>query len=82
MTTLLQPTLHKPVPLGTRVRVVGLSEAHPSITGEVAGIASCHVIFIYIILLDTPIVDGYGAHRAIPCSGTMLEGLDGTTWKL
>jgi hypothetical protein len=78
---LLQPTLHKPIPLGSKVRVV-TQPGDPVLTGEVVGISSLYVIFNYIILLDEPVRDGYGTHRAVCYPGTLLEGLDGTSWKL
>jgi hypothetical protein len=71
------PTLHKPVPIGSKVRV-----EDTSITGEVVGISSMHVIFQYIILLDNPIEDEYGIHKAIVYPGSLLEALDGSNWKI
>lgn len=74
------PTLHKPVPMGTKVRLpeTWLSQA---MTGEVVGISAIHVIFMYIILLDEPVKTEFGVQRACVCGGSQLDGLDGSHWR-
>ena len=84
---MLTPTLHKPIPMNTRVRVVkdfwGSGIQENQFVGTVVGIASMHVIFIYIVLLDTPALDpDFGEIRAIPIGGSGLESEDGlTNWR-
>jgi hypothetical protein len=52
-------------------------------TGTVVGIASMHVIFHYIILLDEPHFSEGEYHRAVVCGGPQLESEDGSyDWKL
>ena len=78
----IQPTLHKPIPMGAKVRVPDNYLGRPA-TGEVVGIASMHVIFIYIVLLDVPYEDkDYGTFRAITVQGSELSDLNGGNWKL
>lgn len=60
--TRLTPTLHKDVPLQTRVRV-DAQYLGKEVTGTVAGIASIHVIFHYIVILDQPHTRGRNVHR-------------------
>jgi hypothetical protein len=76
-----QPTLHKPVPMGVRVKVKAPHVKNEA-WGEVVGIASIHVIFTYIILLDEPFVSSYGIIRAVSVNGTDLEGDGGCNWRL
>ena len=76
----LTPTMHKPVPMGARVAYQLGSETR--VTGRVAGVAVCNVIFIYIVILDEPLTSGFGVVEAISVPGTLLEGLDGTNWRL
>lgn len=71
------PTLHKPVPLGTRVRVSADFGSYSSLTGVVVGISSIHVIFQYIVLLDTIVESEYGQMRAAAIPGTHLETENG-----
>lgn len=75
-----EPALHRPIPMGTRVIVPGGYAAPESIRGRVSGISSvlCEV-FIYIVILDTPLPTDYGDQEAIVVPGTMLEG---ENWKL
>ena len=76
------PTLHKPIPMGSAVRSMegcGL----PQFTGTVVGISSQHVIFHYIISLDSPIVVEGEEHLAVTAPGTLLESLDrSSNWRL
>jgi hypothetical protein len=81
----LQPTLHKPVPLQTRVivPVQYLGADKHNFKGIVAGIATVHVIFTYIILLDEPIVTNDGLTSAIIVDGPNLMDEDGVyAWRL
>jgi hypothetical protein len=80
----LTPTLHKPVPLQTKVKVPktytgGEDEA----TGRVVGIAMMHVIFTYIVLLDQPLQTEDGLTEAFTIPGSQLMDLDGNyAWRL
>ena len=47
--TVIQPALHKPVPIGARVIVPDHYLGEKGVTGTVAGIASTHIIFAYIV---------------------------------
>lgn len=76
-----EPGLHKPVPMGVRVKVKAPYVAGEA-WGEVVGIAAVHVIFTYIILLDNPIESVYGTVRAICVGGPELEGENGENWRL
>lgn len=77
----LQPTLHKPVPMGARVRTPKHYLGEDKI-GTVEGIAFRHIVFVYIVRLDEPIQTEYGEQRAIVIPGSELEGLDGTNWRI
>lgn len=76
----LQPTFHKPVPMGSRV-ILPEVWAGKSATGTVVGIASATVLFGYIVLLDTPIVSEYGVQKAVVCSGCELMNEAGGDWR-
>lgn len=77
----LMPTLHKPVPLQTRVRVHESYLGH-EVRGTVAGIASQHVVFMYIIVLDEPHVFDGEAFTAITVVGSHLMNENGEfEWK-
>ena len=41
-------------------------------TGTVVGIASIHVVFQYIVLLDEPTETEYGLQSAVVCGGPQL----------
>lgn len=43
-----------------------------SATGTVVGIASIHVVFQYIVLLDEPVESEFGQQRAVVCGGPQL----------
>lgn len=74
-----QPTLHKPVPMGARVKITENSGYPPVSPGTVVGVASVHILFHYIVLLDTPFDTEYGPQRALSVPGTHLETEDGLT---
>ncbi len=77
----LQPTLHKPVPMNSRVALPEEWLGRHA-TGTVVGIASIHVVFQYIVLLDTPIVSEYGEQKAVVCGGPQLTCLEtGKSWR-
>lgn len=78
-----QPTLHKPIPMGTRVRVpAGFCSVDP-VLGRVAGISMIHVVFGYIVILDTPIETEYGIQEAVSVTGSALESEDGkANWRI
>lgn len=67
------PTLHDEIPLGSRVIVPASYCSTEPVSGRVVGIASIHVIFQYIVLLDTPIESEYGLNEAISVPGTLLR---------
>jgi hypothetical protein len=84
-TTVYQPTLHRPVPLQTRVIVPEnyLGQHRATYGGRVVGIASVHVMFMYIVLLDEPLMTDYGVTNAIVCDGANLKNEDGEyAWRL
>lgn len=68
---LMTPSLHKPVPMGTRVlmkeELTGKEES-----GRVVGIATMSMIFQYIVLLDNPHECEYGSIEAVAVPGSML----------
>lgn len=77
-----EPALHKSVPMGARVRVPPHYHGHVA-TGTVVGIASLHVVFIYIVLMDEPFPSEFGECRALTVGGSELESEDGTVnWRL
>ena len=82
MSTKNMPTMHKPVPMGARVKIpdyYGMGGEW----GVVAGIASTHVIFHYIVILDKPFNDpDYGEVKAVSVIGSELEGENGEHWRL
>ena len=85
MITEPQPTLHKPIPMNTRVRLPRYfsDPFRTPILGTVVGISSIHVIFTYIVLLDVPLTISYGVVKAVVVSGPELESEDGeTNWRL
>lgn len=79
------PTMHKPIPIGTRVKVIpgGLpDDIIDKVRGEIQGVASTNFFFVYILLLDEPIdVPDIGFCKCISMSGLMLEGEDGTSYQ-
>lgn len=80
-----QPTLHKPVPIGTRVRIPEnySKEKSQPLLGVVAGISSMHVIFTYIVILDKSLNSEFGELKAVVVVGPDLISEDGlTNWKL
>lgn len=47
----MAPTLHKPVPMGSRVYIPEyFSSKRKKLAGTVVGVASLHVIYTYIVL--------------------------------
>jgi len=81
----LLPTLHHPIPMGTRVVLpdhygpAGASPPH----GTVQGIAMAHLVFSYIVVLDHQMVlPPYGTVQAVVATGPELVGEDGTHWRL
>jgi len=77
-----QPTMHKPVPMGTRVVTTRESGYPAGHEGEVVGICHYHIIFTYIVLLDRPLESDYGLLRAIPIHGSYIETPDGKNFRL
>ena len=79
-----KPTLHKEVPLGTKVYIplAYHSDKDKRYTGTVAGIAFMHVIFGYIIILDEELPSEFGNLKAVVVSGPELEGVNGEHWRL
>lgn len=79
----LTPTLHADVPLQTRVRV-DAQYLGKEVTGIVAGIASLHVVFSYIIILDEPYQHEGETYTAIIAIGShLMEHATGKyAWRL
>jgi hypothetical protein len=81
-----QPTMHKPIKMGTRVRFKAGSvstDLYNRMTGEVQGVASMNVIFIYIVSVDVPFdIPELGLCKCIAVPGTSLEGEDGTSFEI
>lgn len=67
------PSIHEDFQMGAKV-VVDKS-AHPDgLQGEIIGIATKHVFFTYIVLLDHPLTMDDGlAHKAITMPGMLLR---------
>lgn len=78
----ITPTLHKDIPLQTRVRVDKMYLGHEA-SGIVAGIASLHVVFHYIVILDAPHVLDGETYTAITAIGSHLMDESGKyAWRL
>lgn len=80
-----EPTLHKSIPLQTRVIVPEsyLGPDRESYAGRVVGISFLHVIFMYIVLLDVPVETEYGLTSAICVNGAELMNEQGEyAWRL
>lgn len=78
----LKPGMHKSIPMGTKVIVPETYGLGKKVSGRVAGIASFHIIFHYIIILDKPIKAYNETWEAVVVPGTELESIDGKNWKL
>lgn len=79
----MEPTLHKPVPMGTRVKVQAGYVKPEAVTGTVIGVSFMHVVFGDIVLLDHEIDTEFGIQRGVSVIGTALESEDGLThWRL
>lgn len=78
----LKPSFHKEIPFGTRVKVKENALGTPcNLKGEIQGIASKHVFFMYIILLDDFYEDAdYGKCKCVLIPGNLLEGEDGISF--
>jgi hypothetical protein len=63
---MLTPTMHRPIPMNARV-VVPSSYLPNSPTGTVVGISHMHVMFTYMVLLDTTIETEHGPHFGDLC---------------
>lgn len=51
-------------------------ESEEEFTGTISGVASCHVIFFYIVTLDKPLpFAGYEGWKAVSVAGTLLRPL-------
>jgi hypothetical protein len=78
----MEPTLHLPVPMNSRVRIPDTFLGGKA-TGTVVGVAMEHVIFTYIVLLDESHQAPFGEIRAIVVPGPLLTSEDGLSdWKL
>jgi hypothetical protein len=80
----ITPSLHLPVPLQTRCRV-DAQYLGKEVTGVVGGIASCHVVFHYIVILDEPHVEPESGETftAISVLGSHLMDESGKyAWRL
>lgn len=77
----MQPGLHYPIPMNTRVRIPDSYLGRRSM-GTVVGISSMQIVFMYIVLLDEPYQAEFGEIRALTVLGSELESEDGTTnWR-
>ena len=76
------PSMHREVPMGTRVIVPAGYASVAELKGTVVGIASMHIIFSYIVLLDEPAPSEYGDLRAVTVPGPQLSGENGENWRL
>jgi len=66
--------MHPDYPMETRVIVD--ESVHPSKPlGTIIGIASMHIIFCYIVLLDSPVMVQGETYRAISVPGILLKPL-------
>lgn len=79
-----KPTLHRPIPLGTRVRLPD-TYVGPDVFGTVTGISTCHVVFFYIVTLDEAVHDARydvgdvpGMISTVTVLGTELTAEDGS----
>lgn len=80
--TIIQPALHKPVPIGSRVLVPDHFLKEKGVAGTIAGIASTHIIFTYIVILDKEVETDYGMVKAIVVNGPELRGVNGEDWRI
>jgi hypothetical protein len=80
----LYPTLHKPVPMKSRVIVpeAFVGESYGDRPGTVVGISSVHVVFVYVVLLDQEISTEWGIMQAVCVPGPQLEKYEGGNWRL
>lgn len=79
----LEPTLHKPVSMETRVRVNLFDNKSKDYTGIVVGIASLHILFTYIVLLDEQLNINEDVCRAVTVPGPLLRSEDVLSdWRL
>ena len=79
---MLTHTLHKPLPMNSRVIIPSGYINDKEFHGTVVGISFLHIIFSYIVLLDNPVDTEYGEQRAVVVQGSALEGEDGSNWRL
>jgi len=81
----IRPTMHRDIPIGTRVRTIKETlpkDVTEELVGEVQGVASVNLFFVYIILLDRPYdLPYFGPCRCMAISGLLLEGEDGESFK-
>jgi len=71
------PTLHPDYSIGLQC-VFPMSDVSgaKTYTGRITGVAMCHIIFTYIITLDTPMTDlGYENWTSVAVSGTLIKPL-------
>ena len=66
--------MHREFMLNERVTYKICPESDERFVGTIVGVASIHVINVYIILLDEPLtMPGYVGWRAITVPGSLLE---------
>jgi len=71
-----EPSFHKNFQINQRVSCCICPETDIRITGTIIGIASMHVIFNYVILLDESLtLLGYEGWRGLSIPGTELKEL-------
>jgi len=67
------PTFHPDYPIGSKVAFKFTSDSQEELTGKIVGVASAHVFFNYIILLDKPLpYPDYENWKAISLSGCLI----------
>jgi hypothetical protein len=67
----IKPSMHKEFAINERV---AFEEGSVKGTGTIIGIASVHVFFTYVILLDNPLkLEGFENWRGIVMSGCQLK---------
>lgn len=83
---MMKPTLHRLIPLETRVLIHRDYFPHKreSYTGRVIGIKyDDYITFTYIVLLDVPIQEEFGISNTIEIWGHELMNEDGVyEWRL
>lgn len=71
-----KPTMHQDFAVGTKVRVARMLPSYDGLEGVITGVASMHVIFIYIITLKEPLnIPGHEGWTTIAVNGGQLNAI-------